>query len=148
MIHFTQTEQITCKPTLEQLATMVAYLDDDDHAKLISLIAEITQGSDYSEDMQLQSIADNQHLTPAGRFLMSQIGNYASSEFTGNGWQPISTAPRDPSEEILATDYDSIEIIHWAPVEDAPAWKDRNGRWCFPGLWQPMPPVPSPPEES
>jgi len=74
---FTQNTDIICKPTLEQLAYMVAHLDHKDHATLISLIAGITQSPDYSQAMQLQYITESPHLTPAGRSLMSAIGDYA-----------------------------------------------------------------------
>jgi hypothetical protein len=72
---FTQTT--TFEPTIEQLAYVVAHLNSEDHARLISLIAEITQGPDYSEAMQLQYITDEPALTRAGRRLMEQIGAYA-----------------------------------------------------------------------
>ena len=73
----TFTYTATAEPTIEQLAYMVAHLPSDDHARLISLIASITQGADYSEAMQLQYITDDAALTDAGRSLMSQIGAYA-----------------------------------------------------------------------
>ena len=74
---FTHTYTVTAEPTIEQLAYMVAHLSSDDHARLISLIASITQSADYSEAMQLQYITDDTALTDAGRRLMSQIGAYA-----------------------------------------------------------------------
>lgn len=67
----------TFSPTIEELAEEVAHLDSADQARLISLIAEITQGPDYSEAMQLQYISDEPELTKAGRRLMEQIGNCA-----------------------------------------------------------------------
>ena len=73
----TFTYTATAEPTIEQLAYMVAHLASDDHARLISLIAILTQGVDYSEAMQLQYITDDAALTDAGRRLMSQIGAYA-----------------------------------------------------------------------
>ena len=66
---------------------------------------------------------------------------------TANTWQPMDTAPRNRTEEILATDYESIEIIHWAPVGHHPAWEDRYGDGYMPSLWQPMPQVPPLTEE-
>lgn len=68
---------VDVEPTIEQLAYMVAHLSSEDHAKLISLIAEITQGWDFSEAMQLQYITDDPALSRAGRRLMEQIGAYA-----------------------------------------------------------------------
>ena len=53
-------------------------------------------------------------------------------------WQPMSTAPRDPKVEILATDYDCVEIIHSARS----GWEDRYGEGFIPSLWQPLPDVP------
>lgn len=67
----------TFRPTIEELAVVIAHLDSEDHARLISFIAKITQGPDYSEAMQLQYISDEPELTKAGRRLMEQIGNYA-----------------------------------------------------------------------
>jgi len=64
-----------------------------------------------------------------------------------NDWQPISTCIRIPGKEILATDYDSIEIIHWAPVGKNPVWEDRYCDPYFPSLWQELPDVPPLPEE-
>lgn len=61
-----------------------------------------------------------------------------------NDWQPISTAPCSLAEEVLATDYDSIEIIHRALDG---SWEDRDGNWYFPSFWQPLPDVPPLPEE-
>ena len=74
---FTFSQTTTFEPTIEQLAHVVARLSSRDHARLISLIAEITQGPGYSEAMQLQYITDDSALTRAGRRLMEQIGNYA-----------------------------------------------------------------------
>ena len=73
----TFTYTATAEPTIEQLAYMVAHLHSDDHARLISLIASITEGVDYSQTMQLQYITDDPALTDAGRRLMSQLGDYA-----------------------------------------------------------------------
>ena len=61
-------------------------------------------------------------------------------------WQPISTAKRIRTKEILATDYDSIEIISWHPIGHHHAWADRDGNGYFPCLWQPLPDVPEPPQ--
>ena len=67
----------TFRPTIEELAGVIAHLDSEDQARLISLIAEITQGPGYLEAMQLQYISDEPELTEAGKRLMEQIGNYA-----------------------------------------------------------------------
>lgn len=64
------------------------------------------------------------------------------------GWQPIDTAPHDGSE-ILASDYDAIEIVSWDAWETGSGWTDRNGQPLFPAWWQPLPdhpPIPQPPQ--
>ena len=57
-------------------------------------------------------------------------------------WQPIKTAPKDGTE-ILASDYDAIEIVSWvAPRFDAGItgeWISREGEAMFPAWWQPLP---------
>ena len=64
-------------------------------------------------------------------------------------WQPIDTAPKDGTE-ILATDYDAIEIVSWvAPRFDVGItgeWTNREGEAMYPAWWQPLadhPPLPS-----
>jgi len=55
-----------------------------------------------------------------------------------SNWQPIDTAPRaDGVTEILASDFDAIEIICWDEIEGI--WKDRNGDYFWPAYWQPLP---------
>ena len=66
------------------------------------------------------------------------------------GWQPIDTAPQDGTE-ILASDYDAIEIVNWSwdAWETGSGWIDRNGQRLFPAWWQPLqdhPPIPQPPQ--
>ena len=66
------------------------------------------------------------------------------------GWQPIDTAPHDGTE-ILASDYDAIEILTWSwdAWETGSGWIDRNGQRLFPAWWQPLPdhpPIPQPPQ--
>lgn len=61
------------------------------------------------------------------------------------GWLPINTAPRDETE-ILASDYDAIEIVYWVEGWVRPGWSDREGRQMFPSWWQPLPEHPSLPE--
>jgi len=63
------------------------------------------------------------------------------------GWQPIDTAPKDGTE-ILASDYDAIEIVSW--VEDREwktwYWTGRDGQVMHPAWWQPLldhPPIPT-----
>lgn len=66
----------------------------------------------------------------------------------GQRWQPIDTAPKDGTE-ILASDYDAIEIVSWA----APRfnlipgdWVNRDSHVMFPAWWQPLadhPPMPT-----
>lgn len=64
-----------------------------------------------------------------------------------NDWQPIGTASRASSnDEILATDYDSIEIIHWQPSVGHECWETRDAMPYFPCLWQHLPDVPPLPE--
>lgn len=52
-------------------------------------------------------------------------------------WQSIETAP-DDGTEILATDYDSVDIIH----SEGRYWENRDGEFFYPCLWQPLPDVP------
>jgi hypothetical protein len=62
-------------------------------------------------------------------------------------WRSIVTAGKIHEHEILATDYDSIEIIYWAnPPRVGPGWFTRDGDSYFPALWQPLPEVPALPE--
>lgn len=56
-----------------------------------------------------------------------------------SNWQPIETAPKDGTE-ILAGDYDAMEIVNWDEVEGI--WKDRNGDYFWPAYWQPLPEPP------
>jgi hypothetical protein len=63
-------------------------------------------------------------------------------------WQPINTAPTDA--EILASDYDAIEILHWEPPAfnlRPGAWVSREGCVMFPAWWQPLPNHPPLPDE-
>jgi hypothetical protein len=55
---------------------------------------------------------------------------------SNGSWRPMSEAPIDGTE-ILATDYDSIEIISREP--DFTDWSTRDGGWFFPAFWQPLP---------
>lgn len=61
-------------------------------------------------------------------------------------WQPIDTAPKDGTE-ILASDYDSVEIVSWCIGSRVPGeWTNREGEAMYPGQWQPLPnhpPLPS-----
>jgi hypothetical protein len=56
-------------------------------------------------------------------------------------WQPIDTAPLDGTE-ILATDYDCIDIIHG----EGRHWENREGEFFYPCFWQLLPNVPDLPE--
>jgi hypothetical protein len=56
-------------------------------------------------------------------------------------WQPIDTAPLDGTE-ILATDYDCIDIIH----SEGRHWENREGEFFYPCFWQLLPNVPDHPE--
>jgi len=60
-------------------------------------------------------------------------------------WLPIDTAPRDGTE-ILASDYDAIEIVAWGERQAWQGWSDREGRIMFPSWWQPLPDHPPLPE--
>jgi len=57
-------------------------------------------------------------------------------------WQPIDTAPRDGTE-ILASDYDAIEIVSWVgprfDVGITGEWTNREGEAMYPAWWQPLP---------
>ena len=64
-------------------------------------------------------------------------------------WQPIDTAPKDGTE-ILASDYDAIEIVSWGePLFNLipGAWVGRDGCRMFPAWWQPLPDHPPLPTE-
>ena len=63
-----------------------------------------------------------------------------------SGWQPIDTAPQDGTE-ILASDYDQVEIVSWDCESKEPAWLDRDGLPVFPASWQPLPEHPPTPTE-
>jgi hypothetical protein len=52
-------------------------------------------------------------------------------------WKLIDIAPLDGTE-ILATDYDSIDIIHAVGRH----WETRDGDFFYPCFWQPLPNVP------
>jgi len=53
------------------------------------------------------------------------------------GWQSIETAP-DDGTEILATDYDSIDIIQ----SEGRQWENRDALNFYPCIWLPLPDVP------
>ena len=53
-------------------------------------------------------------------------------------WQSIDTAPKDGTE-ILASDYDAIEIVSWEGFSGAKGWRDRLGKVMSPAWWQPLP---------
>jgi hypothetical protein len=55
-------------------------------------------------------------------------------------WHPTVTAPLDGTE-ILATDYDCIDIIHSVGNH----WENREGEFFYPCLWQSLPNVPDHP---
>lgn len=63
-----------------------------------------------------------------------------------SAWQHIDTAPMDGTE-ILASDYDAIEIVSWKVYGSASNWESRYGDVMFPAWWQPLadhPPIPQP----
>lgn len=62
-------------------------------------------------------------------------------------WLPIDTAPRDGTE-ILASDYDAIEIVSWGERQAWQGWSDREGRMMLPSWWQPLPEQPLPEENN
>ncbi len=62
-----------------------------------------------------------------------------------DSWLPIDTAPRDGTE-ILASDYDAIEIVSWGERQARQGWSDREGCVMFPSWWQPLPDHPPLPE--
>lgn len=57
-------------------------------------------------------------------------------------WLPIDTAPTDGTE-ILASDYDAIEIASWVKprfdVGITGYWTNRDGKTMYPAWWQPLP---------
>lgn len=65
-------------------------------------------------------------------------------------WQPIDTAPTDGTE-ILASDYDAIDIVSWAPAAFnliPGGWVNREQHVMFPAWWQHLPDHPPLPEET
>ena len=56
-------------------------------------------------------------------------------------WEPIDMVERD-GKEILASDLDYVEIVHWDEFEGV--WRGRNGDYFFPSYWQALPGHPSP----
>lgn len=65
-------------------------------------------------------------------------------------WKPIDTAPRDGTE-ILASDYDAIQIVRWKPCAFGlfpVAWVNRQEHVMYPTHWQPLPDHPPLPEEA
>ena len=72
------------------------------------------------------------------------------SSTTAMTWQPIDTAPKDGTE-ILISDYDAIEIVHWvAPQFNLilGVWVNRDNHVMFPCWWQPLPDHPSTEDEN
>jgi hypothetical protein len=67
-------------------------------------------------------------------------------DFNQGAWQPMDTAPRDGTE-ILASDYDAVEIVSWRTYTDAGYWTERGGEIMFPAWWQHLPNHPLLPEE-
>ena len=67
-----------------------------------------------------------------------------------SGWLPIDTAPRDGTE-ILASDYDAIEIVGWykgsSELHIPGEWVNREGAAIYPSWWQPLPEHPPLPED-
>jgi hypothetical protein len=61
-------------------------------------------------------------------------------------WQPIDSAPKDGTE-ILASDYDVIEIVSWTVYSGGADWWSRWGDVMFPAWWQPLPEHPPLPGE-
>lgn len=70
-----------------------------------------------------------------------------------SGWHPIFAAPKDGTE-ILASDYDAIEIVSWTdrsfylepfscpgqfPVLLPAGWYNRRGQPFHAAWWQPLP---------
>jgi hypothetical protein len=53
-------------------------------------------------------------------------------------WHPIFAAPRDGTE-ILASNYDAIEIVSWSDLLFPAGWHNREGQIMFPAWWQPLP---------
>lgn len=66
-----------------------------------------------------------------------------------SGWHLIDTAPQDGTE-ILASDYDAIEIVRWDKgcfKHNTPGrWLNRESEIIDPSWWQPLPEHPSLPE--
>lgn len=66
-----------------------------------------------------------------------------------SGWLSIDAAPQDGTE-ILASDYDAIEIVHWYKEREGACvpgeWLNREGEAMYPAWWQPLPDHPPVPE--
>lgn len=59
---------------------------------------------------------------------------------SSNGWQPISTAPKDGTE-IQVCDHNFIEIVSWC-WDVGEGWIDRDGRFVTADWWRPLPNLP------
>ena len=66
-----------------------------------------------------------------------------------NGWQPISTAPKDGTE-IQVSDYEFVEIVSWSwdAWDRGSGWIDRDGRLVNADWWRPLPDHPPTPTKT
>jgi hypothetical protein len=68
------TEVVQIELTIDQLAEVIVNLGSDEHAELLSKIAELATSS---VPMQLQYVTDDPALTAQARSLMRLIGDYS-----------------------------------------------------------------------
>ena len=67
-------------PTVGEIAEHFCDMDADEQARFFSFVAEISDKWRMSFCFQLQAIIDSKVLTPAGRRVMEQMGEYGACE--------------------------------------------------------------------
>lgn len=69
--------EVDIKISVEELAKEFAALYSDEQAKFFSVVSEIVAEWKRPFVFQLQFISESEELTPRGRRLMQQIGEYS-----------------------------------------------------------------------
>lgn len=68
---------VEIKPSPEELAKEFASMDSDEQARFFSEIENQTKTWSRAFCFQLQAVTDSEYLTPGGRFIMQEIGQYS-----------------------------------------------------------------------